>query len=695
MKKTHRILVSITALFICLALLCGCTKSSSASDKKGMIFENGLAMPFVTYSNLRSKDYSNTDSDIMRFCVYVETDNDTDNDGMADLVKVFVQVPRAAAEGNYLAASIYDPTPYGAGTTVYFDNDSQFLELYEDAGFDYELLYKDCKKRAPESSVTTMDLALKADPDDWNKTGPYSEAETGFTYASKYDYYLLRGFAVVECGGLGTYGSEGFELCGMDLERDAHKCVVEWLAGNRTAYTSLEGSSTVAADWSNGCVAMIGKSYGGTLTYEVATTGVEGLKTIIPIAGIASWYEYTNSQGIYIAGAANYADMLAIYNAGGTFIDDNWTVMDDGYASFLHQMANDQLATNGDYGEIWTMSDYSRDYGKISCSALIVHGLNDFNVKTKQADLMYSAFKSAGQNVKLVLHQDAHSLLDSYMVNGELWQETVNKWLCHYLYGVDNGIENMAELTVQNNLSGEYETYDSWRDFTYKEVAAANADKNETVKSYGQTDYYQNLIGEYCPSADLYLNIPEESRVIYDLNIPAGSTIKGVPIIKLELSTDTSDIDGLMVSAALIDVADDGKPFKAYESDPDLNAQVTYKTIGEFQLGEGHDAVPVKELVKSYVVGKYICGGWTDLCNPESGYYSDECSEKCELIKGQKYSYSLYLNPTVYTVEENHSLKLVLFTQDPCAIYDGDLSKIDYSFTVYADSLDIQIPFAE
>jgi len=33
------------------------------------------------YSNPRDPAYSNEDSDILRFRVYVETDHDTDNDG--------------------------------------------------------------------------------------------------------------------------------------------------------------------------------------------------------------------------------------------------------------------------------------------------------------------------------------------------------------------------------------------------------------------------------------------------------------------------------------------------------------------------------------------------------------------------------------------------------------------------------------
>ena len=71
-------------------------------------------------------------------------------------------------------------------------------------------------------------------------TVPGSQGKMPGYYAiGTYDYYLIRGFAVIEAGGIGTYGSEGYELCGSDLERDSHKCVVEWLHGDRTAYTNI------------------------------------------------------------------------------------------------------------------------------------------------------------------------------------------------------------------------------------------------------------------------------------------------------------------------------------------------------------------------------------------------------------------------------------------------------------------------
>ena len=117
-----------------------------------------------------------------------------------------------------------------------------------------------------------MDCAMAARPDrDWNYAVPQS-GQPGYSYLSVYDYYLVRGFAVVEANGIGTYGSEGFELCGTHLERDSHKAVVEWLTGDRVAYIDKKNNIQIKADWCNGSVAMTGVSYGGTPPFEVATS---------------------------------------------------------------------------------------------------------------------------------------------------------------------------------------------------------------------------------------------------------------------------------------------------------------------------------------------------------------------------------------------------------------------------------------
>jgi len=269
---------------LCFAL-CALAESDAPVYDGNLIIEDGLLQPMLVNSKWSDPKANEGEGGVLRFCVYVETDNDTDNDGMADLVKALVQVPRSAVEGVYKAAMIYDPTPYNAGTYEDKRSHNSYTSVYVEEPFNYDDLYRECKKRAPAGQISTLDAALAADPGEWIYSVPIS-GENGFYRASLYDYYLVRGYAVVEASGIGTYGSEGFELCGTHLERDSHKAVVEWLTGDRVAYTDKTSNIQIKADWCNGKVAMTGRSYDGTLPFEVATTGVKGLETIIPFAGL-------------------------------------------------------------------------------------------------------------------------------------------------------------------------------------------------------------------------------------------------------------------------------------------------------------------------------------------------------------------------------------------------------------------------
>lgn len=105
------------------------------------LFVNGVAQPIFPYtSGVPTEDgYSNDKSDIIRYSVYVETNYDTDGDGKLDLVKALVQLPRAAAEGKYKAAAIYDARPYITGCT---DNGEarKFTYKKDDLGYDLNSL---------------------------------------------------------------------------------------------------------------------------------------------------------------------------------------------------------------------------------------------------------------------------------------------------------------------------------------------------------------------------------------------------------------------------------------------------------------------------------------------------------------------------------------------------------------------------
>jgi len=152
------------ALTVVLALLLGLSFGAQAETEAqvesdapaydgNLIIEDGLPQPMLNMVEFSDPYVNEEDNGILRFCVYVETDNDTDNDGKADLVKALVEMPRSAAEGVYKASAIYDPTPYAAGTYQDKDSHRSYTSLYVEEPFNYDDLYRECEKRIPEGGT--------------------------------------------------------------------------------------------------------------------------------------------------------------------------------------------------------------------------------------------------------------------------------------------------------------------------------------------------------------------------------------------------------------------------------------------------------------------------------------------------------------------------------------------------------------
>src|SRR5690606_19497767 len=120
--------------------------------------------------------------------------------------------------------------------------------------------------------------------------------------------------ASITSDSVGTGRSSGCPTVGDMAETLGAKAVIDWLNGRARGFS--RSGKEVFADWANGNVGMLGVSYNGTLPNMVATTGVEGLKAIIPIAAISSWYNYYRSNGL-VVGPGGYigedADVLGKY----------------------------------------------------------------------------------------------------------------------------------------------------------------------------------------------------------------------------------------------------------------------------------------------------------------------------------------------------------------------------------------------
>lgn len=683
------------------------------------VFENGLAQPVFPFTDGKTGEkYDPATSDIVRYCVYVESDYDMDGDGKRDLVKVFVQVPRSAVEGNYKAATLFEARPYCAG--VQEDGYDHMKEVAEKEYRKFDLADLDHKAapRVPSGSASAMDLALKADPSDWYYKDKGSTNSMVYENIDSFNYYLVRGFAVIVSAGFGALGSDGFNYVGSEYERDAFKSVVEWIHGDRVAYADREGTITTKADWANGNVAMTGRSYAGTMPFAVATTGVEGLKTIVPVAGIADWYSQQNMQGAQRYWPKEMLNSFLAYYCSSRYNDSTLSEKQlDDIAAFHHELSLQQLKCGFDYDEkFWGSGNYRLNADKIKCPALIVQGLNDENVSTKQFEMMLKSFQKAGQTVKAILHQGPHITPTmpnkgyGILIDGKFYDDIVNEWISHYLYGVKNQAEDMPAVLVQTNHDQrKWETSASWdtghnmkltsgstgtavidTDWEAAGISAKNFDDvmGTTSTNMGQryvTRPFEKAVtiqGTVCLHLKAALKDGDAEADFHPENRNDVDTLT----MKLGASRISGRMDDVEIAVLLCDVCD--TEFDSIQTtDPERNI-IPVTTVKEGGIINGGDLPAFDEAEFTTVHKKYrvITRAFADLCNPEAGYEPETAANSIELKKGESHDYHIYLNATRYTVEPGHSLAIVIATEDPvnCMIHKTYSVEIDNS-SVQAD----------
>ena len=677
---------------------------SERNYSKVPVFENGMAQPVFPFTDGKTGDnYDPKTSDIVRYAVYVESDYDMDGDGKRDLVKALIQVPRSAVEGNYKAATVFEARPYCAG--VQEDGYPHMKEVAEKKyrKFDLADLDKKAPARIPTGEISAMDLALKADPSDWYYPDKGNNNSMVYENLENFNYYLVRGFAVVVSAGFGALGSDGFNYVGSDYERDAFKSVVEWLHGDRVAYADREGTIQTKAEWSNGNVAMTGRSYAGTMPFAVATTGVEGLKTIVPVAGIADWYTQQNMQGAQRYWPKEMLNSFLAYYCSSRYNDETLSEKQlDDIAAFHHELSLQQLKCGFDYDkDFWGSGNYRLNADKIRCTALIVHGLNDENVSTKQFEMMHTSFEQAGQNVKLILHQGPHITPTmpnknyGILIDGQFYDDIVNKWISHYLYGVENHAEDMPAVLVQTNYDQKkWEVADSW-ETAYAMTLTSEEEGTSVIDTDWETagvsaENFDDVMGQTSTNMDKrYVTAPFEEAVTiqgtvcvnlkaalkdgdieHDFN-PENRNDADTLTMKLGNSKISGKMDDVEIAVLLCDVCEEA--FDSIQTvDPERNV-VPVETVKEGGIINGGDLPAFNEAEFTTVHKNYrvITRAFADLCNPEAGYAPETAENSIELKKGEYHDYHVYMNATRYTVEPGHRLAVVITTEDPvnCLIH--------------------------
>ncbi|MFI7111985.1 Xaa-Pro dipeptidyl-peptidase [Nonomuraea sp. NPDC050227] len=369
------------ALFAVALTLAIATPAQAAAGPT-ITVKDGRTQPVFSYA------------DAVREHVYVESTVDSDLDGALDRVRVDIIRPKESGPGLKVPV-IIDESPY-------YDNSGRGNEG---------------ERKAYDASGNVTKFPLFYD-----------------------NYFVPRGYAVLNVDMLGTTRSDGCPDMGGKADVLGGKAVIDWLNGRAKAVRA-DGTPAVA-DWTTGNAAMIGKSYDGTLANAVAATGVEGLKTIVPISAISSWYKYQRSNGVVYN--YDYASWLTNY------VD---TDPEAKCQAVRDRMDAEDGDDTGNYNAFWNERDYLKgllgDASKVKASVFVVHTVNDLNVRPDNFSAWWQALAQRNVPRKIWVGQYQH--VDPFDFEGrrDLWVDTLHRWFDYWLHGVRNGITNEPRADVQ------------------------------------------------------------------------------------------------------------------------------------------------------------------------------------------------------------------------------------------------------
>lgn len=395
MKTMPRFIISALA-----AVVLGASAFTQTATVQ--VFKDGMAQTVPGFK--KSSDWIQHD-------LWVEADFDSDGDGDPDRLHVDVTRPLQTKTESLKVHVIYETSPYFSG--VGSNGKQYFWDPKHELG-DEPPMHEHPPAIRHGSKRPVMSRTLIST-------------------------WVPRGFAVVHSASPGTGLSEGCPTVGGTNEAQAPKCVIDWLNGRAKAYTSVDGDEEVVADWCTGNVGMTGTSYNGTLPLAAATTGVEGLKAIIPVSPNTSYYHYYRSHGLVRhPGGYMGEDVDVLYDFINSGYPEGREWCDCNVRDEILVAGADRLT--GDLNDFWAGRNYANQLGDLKAAVLLAHGFNDWNVMPDHSVRIYEGLKAKGTPCQIYLHQGGHG--------GPPPADQMNRWFTRYVCGVENDVEKDARSWV-------------------------------------------------------------------------------------------------------------------------------------------------------------------------------------------------------------------------------------------------------
>ena len=362
---------------------------------------------------------------------------------------------------------------------------------------------------------------------------------------------------------------------------------------------------------------MTGTSYNGTLPLAAATTGVEGLEAIIPIAPNTSYYHYYRSNGL-VRSPGGYLgeDIDVLYD----FIHSG----DESKRAFNNKTVRDTEMKygmdriTGDYNDFWAGRDYLNQMKPMKAALLMAHGFNDWNVMPEHSYRISKRAIEMGIPTQIYYHQNGHG--------GPPPMKMMNRWFSKYLHGIENEVENDPKAWIVR----EY-------------------DKQQNPTPYKA---YPN---------------PEANQVI--LNLKSNDAKSGkLTLDKSNRQEQETFSDNASISATALAQSNSSQHRLLYVSDilkedlhisgvPNISVKAaSSKAAVNFSVYLV--ALPWDKNKSAKITENIITRGWADLQNHAS------LTKSSPLIPGKFYSMKFDLQPDDQIIKKGQQIGLMLFSSD-------------------------------
>lgn len=649
--------------------------------------------------------------------VFVEVPCDTDHDGKRDLVEVAIRRPKETDRGMKVPV-IYEISPYFNKVGISPNHDVIVdQEINKDTS---GRTYDDIKFKGMNAADWDADKA--GVPKARVPEGRVEKGNLRDEFDIKwYEYFISRGYAVIYSASLGNFYGEGLEICGRMEDTLVAKTVIEWLCGKAKAYTDRTSNIEVVPEWCNGNVAMSGVSYCGTLPIAAACTGVEGLKTIIPVCGISSWYDSYRCGGAVIAPYGNQGedvDSVAAFAFSRGLNEENYPKeIKERWKDNAVKLDEDSDRNTGDYNAFWDERNYLKDADKIKASVFIVAGLNDWNVKPKHFDELWRACRKHGVTCKMILSQGPHFPVCN--LNGLEFMTKMNKWLDHSLYGIDNDWNSIPNVTMQSNKDLSWESFDTWPVNESSQIKyyfeAGNKEKTGKLSCKAPDSTVEKFMDSYL-TGDRRSASPQNIKEWTNFIVGANNTDKTVEdrllymgneltqdtrlsgTTKIFLSVSVNKGKGTL-SAMLVDYGRDIRPL-IYGSP---FTEVIIKNGIDYGLGAGHPDI-IQFKMGDPTDYKVVTRGWADVQNPnpsgkiyteavDTSFVPEYYYKTVKIKEGLNYPYVFSMEPMDYTFKKGHRMGIIIYSSDAeYSIIPKD--KTEFTLNLGSDSY-IEIPIKQ